>query len=196
MEEFKMSQRVRLLLLVLLCFGVMPLLDPPAWAIDVCGNGYCGGIPKETCSSCPEDCGPCETTCGNALCSNGETCSTCSQDCGPCPDQDGDGVPDSRDNCPTVSNANQADCDRDGIGTACDPISITRTVRDEFKQLEYSVMQRTYCDHGILYAENRNAYHLCKVIDEYNCVTGQTTNYQECESFLRYETVSYQIGNC
>ena len=44
-----------LLAVGLLAFG------GPAHAIDICGNGICAtnGIPKETCSTCPQDCGPC-----------------------------------------------------------------------------------------------------------------------------------------
>jgi formylglycine-generating enzyme required for sulfatase activity len=34
-------------------------------------------------------------------------------------DADGDGVPDAKDNCPLVANPDQADCDNDGIGNAC-----------------------------------------------------------------------------
>ena len=34
-------------------------------------------------------------------------------------DADGDGVPDASDNCPLVANPDQADCDNDGIGNAC-----------------------------------------------------------------------------
>jgi formylglycine-generating enzyme required for sulfatase activity len=34
-------------------------------------------------------------------------------------DADGDSVPDSKDNCPLVANPDQADCDDNGIGNAC-----------------------------------------------------------------------------
>ncbi len=37
----------------------------------------------------------------------------------PPPDQDGDGVPDFRDNCPDTPNPDQADIDRNGVGSAC-----------------------------------------------------------------------------
>lgn len=35
-------------------------------------------------------------------------------------DSDGDGVPNATDNCDHVANPDQADCDGDGVGTACD----------------------------------------------------------------------------
>lgn len=68
----------------------------PAAAIDVCGNNYCANDGIETCSTCPQDCGPCSS------------------------DADGDGVSDSSDNCPGTYNPNQANCDGDGLGDACD----------------------------------------------------------------------------
>jgi hypothetical protein len=36
------------------------------------------------------------------------------------PDTDGDGVPDAYDNCPDVPNLNQADCNGNGVGDACE----------------------------------------------------------------------------
>ena len=45
----------------------------------------------------------------------------------PPPDSDGDGVINSNDNCPTTYNPNQADCDGDGVGDACDSFNGTET---------------------------------------------------------------------
>lgn len=39
-------------------------------------------------------------------------------------DTDGDGIDDVFDNCPTVSNPDQADDDNDGVGNACDSMSV------------------------------------------------------------------------
>lgn len=69
---------------------------------DKCDDNICQT--DESCSSCPADCGQCDTTeadvsgdthtevspdgqgeiCGNAVCVGTETCETCSEDCGPC----------------------------------------------------------------------------------------------------------------
>jgi hypothetical protein len=38
----------------------------------------------------------------------------------PAPDSDGDGTPDASDNCPSIYNFNQADCNTDGVGDACE----------------------------------------------------------------------------
>jgi len=42
-------------------------------------------------------------------------------DCNP-NDSDQDGVPNLTDNCPAVANADQADCDNNGVGDACDQL--------------------------------------------------------------------------
>ena len=43
--------------------------------------------------------------------------------CDPADDTDGDGVPDCADNCIDVQNPDQADCDNDGEGDACDIVT-------------------------------------------------------------------------
>src|SRR5262249_20989411 len=40
-----------------------------------CGNHICQPKSGETCSTCPEDCGPCTPACGDGICSGTETCS-------------------------------------------------------------------------------------------------------------------------
>jgi len=74
--------------------------------------------------------GPSEPTFCGYVCQNGDPCETCrvvsggSTTCGqfwgrPANDLDGDGVG-SNDNCQCVANANQANCDGDAYGDACD----------------------------------------------------------------------------
>jgi len=46
----------------------------------------------------------------------------CSLEC-PAADTDADGVPNAADNCPDVANPNQANCDGDGFGDACDSLN-------------------------------------------------------------------------
>jgi len=52
--------------------------------------------------------------------------------CEPIVDGDGDGVSDKKDNCRTVWNADQADCDRDGRGDACDGENVIISSHTEF----------------------------------------------------------------
>ena len=62
-----------------------------------CGDGECNN--GETCESCEDDCGKCETEpkCGDGECNNGETCESCEADCGKCETEPkcGDGKCDS-----------------------------------------------------------------------------------------------------
>ena len=69
--------RLRIVLLVLFVFvGIAQY----AVAGGGCGNGTCNG--KETCKTCPADCGVCPPVCGDGKCQAPETCSTCAKDCG------------------------------------------------------------------------------------------------------------------
>jgi hypothetical protein len=52
---------------------------------QTCGNNKCNG--KETCETCPTDCGVCEIpepVCGDSVCDSFEDCDSCVSDCGIC----------------------------------------------------------------------------------------------------------------
>jgi hypothetical protein len=65
-----------------------------------CGDGVCDA--SESCQSCPNDCGPCNT-CGDGICGMGESCQSCSTDCGPC-NTCGDGVCDMGESCQSCAS--------------------------------------------------------------------------------------------
>jgi cysteine-rich repeat protein len=70
-----------------------------------CGNGICSG--KETCDTCPRDCGVCPPPgCGDGACNGTETCDTCNADCGACPSACGDLICNGTETCDTCN----ADC--------------------------------------------------------------------------------------
>ena len=75
-----------------------------------CGNNACSG--RETCASCPQDCGACPSICGDDVCNGTETCSSCFNDCGACPPICGDDVCNGTETCSSCFN----DCG------ACPPI--------------------------------------------------------------------------
>ena len=83
---------------------------------DCNGNGVLDpeDIANETSPDCNENDVPdeCETDC------NGNTIP---DDCEPTNDDDADGVQDICDNCTGHANPDQADCDEDGVGDACEP---------------------------------------------------------------------------
>ena len=95
-------RRVLVLVVFLFCLGTTV-----AWGGTVC--------PVQAGGNCEP------FFCGDGVCTFNESCSSCPIDCGPCTsDSDGDGIPDNVDNCPNVANADQANCDGDAAGDACD----------------------------------------------------------------------------
>ena len=87
----------------------------------------------ECCFSCDpmEDsvCG----ACGDGVCGPGENACNCEDcPCYPLLDSDGDGVVDEDDNCPDHYNPNQANCDKDMMGDACDPDDDNDLTEDQY----------------------------------------------------------------
>ncbi len=96
---------------VLCCLAFITLFTAPAQAV----------IDPE--SYCPQVCGagdPC-ASCLIWVIGSGATPTTCGQYWGrPANDLDGDGVINTSDNCQCLANSNQANCDFDAYGDACD----------------------------------------------------------------------------
>jgi len=118
-----------------------PTVGNPKGTVLICGDDGAGHACIDSalnlfCREAPRV----SACCGDALCEGAETAVSCVVDCNDlCPsdpnkidpgvcgcgtpdtDSDSDGTPDCNDNCPGVANADQADCDSDGVGDACDP---------------------------------------------------------------------------
>jgi len=100
-----------------------------------CGDGVCDPTLEEDCSTCPQDCGPCET-CGDGKIQEGEECGESGLDqCDPdygfcdgcrCGNTCGDGVVDPGEACDEggdtacCQNCQIVDSDGDGVGDCVD----------------------------------------------------------------------------
>ena len=71
---------------------------------------------------CVDDCQTEYNNCtqGCSQCQCDAEYNNCLNFCESVTDYDGDGILDTSDNCPNVANANQANCDGDAYGNACD----------------------------------------------------------------------------
>ena len=81
-----------------------------------------------------------------------------------CTDPDGDGIFNLDDNCDYASNSNQADCDGDHVGDACDSLSATQTTTTSWTPTSTvdAFGPTSYCWGSSLY---RSAYRLYYVVD-------------------------------
>ncbi len=79
-----------------------------------------GDAAGDACDLCPED--PAKTEPGFAGCGSPEPGGGGGGGFPPPADADGDGVSDDTDNCVDTPNADQADCDANGVGNACQAI--------------------------------------------------------------------------
>ena len=93
--------------------GIYPGTCPQL--VVMCGNKQCD--PDESCTSCPQDCGPCKIVCGNGKCEEGESCKNCPVDCGGC-----GGIPDAIVN-DTTGGFEPPDNGIDTSGTLPNPFS-------------------------------------------------------------------------
>lgn len=75
---------------------------------------------------------------------------SCVNSCAASGDADGDGIPNGSDNCPGVANADQADCDGDGTGDACDGFNGNTYYLGYYDELITAVYEYTYCDDPFL----------------------------------------------
>lgn len=103
---------------LLLGLVLLALLAPTPvqaqWCQDINGAYWCGD--PDACEGiCSQSGSDCTTECLRF-----NTWSTCG---GGGNDNDRDGIPDVSDNCVCSANADQADCDQDGIGDACDSLN-------------------------------------------------------------------------
>ncbi len=107
-----------------------------------------------TCEQqCQNDVNACELSCGPEHPDDDPPCvdicydeyQDCLDFCQTQNDDDNDGVINANDNCPNTPNANQADCDGDGVGNACDTFNGTIVTLSQSRTVDFTYGHRNFC---------------------------------------------------
>jgi hypothetical protein len=112
-------------------------------------------------------------------------------------DSDGDGVQNSSDNCPNTANANQADCDGDGTGDACDSFNGTTTYQGYNEQVDFIYGPvYSYCNGPWRYSLYEVYYHRTHYYQDTYC-DGTVVNrsYTTYHMYYAWNT-TYDPWNC
>lgn len=106
-----------------------------------------------------------------------------------CMDPDGDGIFNLDDNCDYASNSNQADCDGDYIGDACDSLSATQTTTASWTPTSTieGLGSGGYCWGSSLYRPGYRLYSVVDVTTTSYCAGSQAGQTVTTTSNQRYE---------
>lgn len=153
------------------------------------------GVAKADCyTQCDADYASCNHNCPQCPCY--EIYQACFDGC-QYADTDNDGVTDSNDNCTETYNPNQADCEPDGIGDACDPqigfwdwVSTgtskcelnTKTVWNGHRlSIYYRGTYQNSCTGALCYRGERVAQFVCGWgVDEFQCCKDKWNPDSDC----------------
>jgi len=150
-------------------------------------------VSAQTYSKCWYVCDGTNSSCTQSCIGGGGLWTTCDQWLrnlygGTANDLDADGVPNSSDNCLCRQNSNQANCDGDSDGNACDPLNGV-FVKDKRRACRSDAATKLgFWDIGIWYEDRFVDISACKSAPRYNIfkVGGTCTFTVPVEDCCRY----------